>query len=231
MPRSLLTSSVLLLMLTLFWVRVPLMRQQPWMFTAGGVIDKSSTAQQEMAYMKTTNDDNEGALGTFMYKKNRTGAYIQKVLQPGAQKRLLKKAHAVDTQGDEQKWQVAQANYDKERVRKNKQLDVQRKERRDAAKAKLTAVVPCLTLAEVEKLRVNKINLQIWWHRQFDKNVPAAKNTPSGKAKRIEVLMDAVGRYVRGEAHPKNDTQESMEQSDGNDAQGMPRCEDEHDDE
>ncbi|KAG2063204.1 hypothetical protein BDR04DRAFT_1038877, partial [Suillus decipiens] len=68
-------------------------------FTAGGVIDKSSTAQREIAYMKTTNDDNEGALGTvrtslrraphmslshlnsrFMYKKNRTGAYIQQVL-------------------------------------------------------------------------------------------------------------------------------------------------------
>ncbi|KAG1805531.1 uncharacterized protein BJ212DRAFT_1208493, partial [Suillus subaureus] len=33
-------------------------------FTAGGVIDKSSTAQREMAYMKTTNNNNEGALGT-----------------------------------------------------------------------------------------------------------------------------------------------------------------------
>ncbi|KAG2122911.1 hypothetical protein DEU56DRAFT_760188 [Suillus clintonianus] len=153
-------------------------------FTAGGVIDKSSAAQREMAYMKTTNDDNEGALGTvrtslrraphmslshlnsrFMYKKNMTGTYIQNFLRPGAQKRLLKKACAVDTRGDERKRRVAQANYDKERVRKNKQLDVRRKERRDAAEAKLTAVVPRLTLAEVEKLRVDKINLQIQWHR------------------------------------------------------------------
>ncbi|KAG2088493.1 uncharacterized protein F5147DRAFT_789471 [Suillus discolor] len=158
-------------------------------------------------------------------------SFWQHVNKPGARKRLLKKAHTVDTRGDERKRRVAQANYDKERVRKNKQLDVQRKGRRNAAKAKLTAVVPRLTLAEVEKLRIDEINLQIRWHRQFDKDVPAAKNTPSGKAKRIKVLMDAVGRYVRGEMHPKNDTQESMEQSDGNDAQGMPRCEDEHDDE
>ncbi|KIK35064.1 hypothetical protein CY34DRAFT_26709 [Suillus luteus UH-Slu-Lm8-n1] len=220
-------------------------------FTAGGVIDKSSAAQREMAYMKTTNNDNEGALGTvrtslrraphmslshlnsrFMYKKNMTGTYIQKFLRPGAQKRLLKKARAVDTRGDERKRRVAQANYDKERVRKNKQLDVRRKEQREAAEAKLTAVVPRLTLAEVEKLRVDEINLQIRWYRQFDKDVPAAKNTPSGKAKKVEVLMDAVGRYVRGETHPKHDTQHSMEQPDGsNNAQGMPGCEDEYDDE
>ncbi|KAG1818074.1 uncharacterized protein BJ212DRAFT_1298923 [Suillus subaureus] len=178
-------------------------------FTAGGVIDKSSTAQREMAYMKTTNDNNKGALGTvhtslqqalhmslshlnswFIYKKNMTGTYIQNFLQPGAQKRLLKQAHA--------------ANYDKEQVRKNKQLDVWRKEWQDAAEAKLTAVVPHLTLAEVEKLYVNEINLQIQWHRQFDKDVPAAKNTPSGKAKRVE---------------------HSMEQPDGsNNAQGMLGC-------
>lgn len=85
------------------------------------------------------------------------------------------KARVVDTRGYERRRRVAQANYDKERVRKNKQLDVRRKERRDAAEAKLTAVVPRLTLAEVEKLRVDEINLQIRWHRQFDKDVPAQK--------------------------------------------------------
>ncbi|KAG2738469.1 hypothetical protein P692DRAFT_20668866, partial [Suillus brevipes Sb2] len=33
-------------------------------FAAGGAIDKSSPSQRQMAHMKTTNDDNEGALGT-----------------------------------------------------------------------------------------------------------------------------------------------------------------------
>ncbi|KAG1753309.1 hypothetical protein EDB19DRAFT_1824053 [Suillus lakei] len=50
--------------------------------------------------------------------------------------------------------------------------------------------------------------------------------------KKVEVLMDAVGRYIQGEMHPKHNTQHSMEQPDGsNNAQGMPGCEDEYDDE
>ncbi|KAJ8579906.1 hypothetical protein M405DRAFT_695455, partial [Rhizopogon salebrosus TDB-379] len=91
-------------------------------FTVGGAIDKSSTTQREMAYMKTTNDDNEGALGTactslrraphmslshfnsrFMYKKNKTGTYIKNVLSPGARKGLSRKARVVDARGDERK--------------------------------------------------------------------------------------------------------------------------------
>lgn len=66
------------------------------------------------------------------------------------------------------------------------------------------AVIPRLTLAEVEKLRIHDINLQIRWHQRFDKDVPAAKNTPSAKAKKIQVLMDAIGHYIRGEAVPKS---------------------------
>jgi hypothetical protein len=200
-------------------------------FTPGGVIDKSSTAQREVAYMKTTNDDNEGALGTahtslrraphmslshfnarFMYKKNMTGTYIRSVLSPAAQKGLPKKARAVDARGDEKKRRVAQAKYDKELARKHKVEDAQKKVKRDAAEAKLTAVVPCLTLTKVMKLRLDEVNLQIWWHRQFDKDVPVAKNLPSGKAKRVEVLMDAIGRYVRGEAVPERDEELQLQQ-------------------
>ncbi|KAG1802799.1 uncharacterized protein HD556DRAFT_1227920, partial [Suillus plorans] len=33
-------------------------------FAAGGAIDKSSPSQRQTAHIKTTNDDNEGALGT-----------------------------------------------------------------------------------------------------------------------------------------------------------------------
>ncbi|KAG1760358.1 hypothetical protein EDD22DRAFT_781243, partial [Suillus occidentalis] len=102
--------------------------------------------------------------------------------------------------------------YDKERAGKNKELEAQKKDRRSIAEAKLMAVIPRLTLAEVEKLRIHDINLQIRWHRRFDKDVPAAKNTPSTKAQKIQVLMDAVGRYIRGEAVPKNDAGPSESQ-------------------
>ena len=66
-------------------------------FTSGGKIDRATASQRQSAFMKTTNNDNEGALGTVhtslhwapsmslshfnsgvMYKKNDTSSYISK---------------------------------------------------------------------------------------------------------------------------------------------------------
>ena len=89
-------------------------------FASGGKIDGATATQRRSAFMKTTNDDNEGALGTvrtslrhapcmslshfnsrLMYKKNNTSSYITKSLGPEEQKRLRKKARENDCRGDE----------------------------------------------------------------------------------------------------------------------------------
>ena len=78
-------------------------------FAPGGGIDSSTPSQRHIAFMKTTNDDNEGALGTvrtslrhapsmsiahfnarFMYKKNQTNEYILEALGPEERKKLRK---------------------------------------------------------------------------------------------------------------------------------------------
>ncbi|KAG1865898.1 hypothetical protein DFJ58DRAFT_743235 [Suillus subalutaceus] len=69
-------------------------------------------------------------------------------------------------------------------------------------RAKLDAVVPRLTLEDLTKLRAPEIDLQIRWHRRFDPAVPAAKDTPTTKQKKVKVLMEAVARYLSGEATP-----------------------------
>ncbi len=90
------------------------------LFASGGKIDGATATQRRSAFMKTTNDDNEGALGTvrtslrhapcmslshfnsrLMYKKNNTSSYITKSLGPEEQKRLRKKARENDCRGDE----------------------------------------------------------------------------------------------------------------------------------
>ncbi|KAG2157053.1 hypothetical protein DEU56DRAFT_750253 [Suillus clintonianus] len=92
--------------------------------------------------------------------------------------------------------------YDKEVVWQHREQDIKKRARRDAAGAKLDAVIPHLTLEDITKLRTPEIDLQIRWHRQFDPAVPAAKHIPTTKQKKVEVLLEAIGRYLSGEATP-----------------------------
>ncbi|KAH7922726.1 hypothetical protein BV22DRAFT_1016713 [Leucogyrophana mollusca] len=189
-------------------------------FAPGGVIANSTPSQRQLAHMKTTNDDNEGALGTvrvslrraphmslahlnscFMYKKNKTGAYIKK-MGPDGRKYLRKKARSNDALGREKKRRLVQAAHDKEVARKHREDDARKKVRKDAADAKLGAVVPRLTLGDIQKLRVSDIDLQIRWHRQFDEQVPRAKDLPKSRAAKVVVLMAAVERYNREKDTP-----------------------------
>ncbi|KAG2133325.1 hypothetical protein DEU56DRAFT_739092 [Suillus clintonianus] len=206
-------------------------------FAAGGAIDKSSPSQRQMAHMKTTNDDNEGALGTirtslrraphmslshfnsrFMYKKNQTNTYIENVLDVSSRQKLRKKARERDESGEERKRRFAQVEYDKEVVRQHREQDFKKRARRDAAGAKLDAVIPRLTLEDITKLRTPEIDLQIRWHRRFDPAVPAAKHIPTTKQKKVEVLLEAVGRYLSGEATPGGHPTSSQPQALDNNA-------------
>ncbi|KAG1860155.1 hypothetical protein DFJ58DRAFT_779665 [Suillus subalutaceus] len=129
--------------------------------------------------METTNDANEGALGTLritlrraprmslsqfnarlQYKKNQTGTYIKTFLGRRQRKYLRGKARELDSNGGERKRRRAQVEYDRKLIEKNHEIDKRRKERRDAATAKLDAVVPCLVDADLAKMRVADIVLQ-----------------------------------------------------------------------
>jgi hypothetical protein len=114
-------------------------------FAAGGAIDKSSSSQRQMAHMKTTNNDNEGALGTictslcraphmslshfnsrFMYKKNQMNTYIENVLDISSGQKLPKKARERDESGEEHKWWFTQVEYDKEVVQQHWEQDIKK---------------------------------------------------------------------------------------------------------
>ncbi|KAF9233214.1 hypothetical protein BU15DRAFT_54211 [Melanogaster broomeanus] len=188
-------------------------------FAPGGAIAKSTGEQRKMARMNTTNDVNEGALGTLRvamrrapqmslahfnartrYKRNRTGTYIKKFLNARARKYLRKKARVDDASGIERKRRDKQAKYDRELVLRNRMKDQKKKERQELAAAKMAAIVPRLTREEVVKLRVPEIDVQIRWHRRFDAQVPAAKDLKGKKrGDKVEILMDAVGRFLSGE--------------------------------
>ncbi|KAJ8580301.1 hypothetical protein M405DRAFT_869578 [Rhizopogon salebrosus TDB-379] len=179
-------------------------------FAEDGMIAKSTVEQQELAHMETTNNANEGALGTLrttlrraprmslsqfnarlQYKKNRTGTYMKKFLGRCQCK--------------------AQVEYDRKLVERNYEMDKWKKERRDVATAKLDAVVPCVVDADLARLRVSDIALQLRWHRQFDTKVPRNKDMPKKKDEKLRVLREAVVRYTRGEL--KEDVPQKMQEA------------------
>lgn len=197
--------------------------QETWVrftaeFSPGGSIDKSTTLQRRHAFMNTTNDCNEGALGSmrttlrraphmslnyfnssFMYKKNETSTYVSTVLGTDDWMRLRRKAREMEGQHNEHQRRKAQAEYDCEVVRRNREQDARRQEKRDATEAKFAAFEPCTSIPALRSLRVVDIDFQLRWHRWFDSSIPASKDMPKTKAEKISVLQQAIGRYIRHE--------------------------------
>ncbi|KAG2145926.1 hypothetical protein DEU56DRAFT_870202 [Suillus clintonianus] len=140
-------------------------------FAPDSIIAKSTAPQRELARMETTNDANEGALGTLR----------------------ITLRHAPR----ERKRRRAQVEYDRKLIEKNHEIDKRRKERRDAATAKLDAVVPCLVDADLAKMRVADIVLQLRWHHM-----------PKRKEDKLKVLREAIAHYTSGEVTHRETTQE-----------------------
>ncbi len=86
---------------------------------------------------------------------------------------------------------------------KNKELDIRKKERKEAILTKLKSISPRTTPKMIESMKVAEIDLQLRWHRQFDSQVPPwAKDMPKLKAEKVLVLKSTVEHYLRGEAVP-----------------------------
>jgi hypothetical protein len=78
----------------------------------------------------------------------------------------------LDLNGAKRKRRRAQVEYDRKVIEKNHKINQWRKKWRDAATAKLNAVVPCLMNAGLAKMCVADIVLQFHWHHEFDLHVP-----------------------------------------------------------
>ncbi|KIJ12215.1 hypothetical protein PAXINDRAFT_83254, partial [Paxillus involutus ATCC 200175] len=212
-------------------------------FAPGGAITNSTPAQRGLACMETTNDANEGALGTLRitlrraprmslvqlnaqlkYKKNNTGRFVKTYLGPTARKFLRRKARILRTLGLEKKRRCAQVAYDKKVVQKHRDDDKRRAAQKDAEAAKFAAYIPHTTEAELLKMKVAEINFQIRWHRHFDTQVAREKDLGKRKEERLVVLQDAIGRLNHGVVKPKDglDTRVECEDNSNNITTGEP---------
>jgi hypothetical protein len=186
-------------------------------FVEGGAIDGTTASERRQAWMQTTNDLNEGALGSFrkaarddgsmsllyyngktMYKRNDTAIYMQ-TLAPDEQRFIRSKARTLDSsqlaRGSRQK-QIA---YDQAHVDKKHTGNASRKQRKEEHKQRMNNLVVILSLEELSarNLNVADIDAQLDWHRIWgpESTIIPVKTKCGIKAARIEILRAAITRF------------------------------------
>jgi hypothetical protein len=163
-------------------------------FKEGGDIDKMTVAERETWYFSSTNDGNEGALGSyrldqrkrpsetlhkfnarFVTSQNNTEGFVSHMLTEEEDQAYLRKvARERDAGGLQKKLKVAQIDADKERVAENHGKETRRQEKRHEAAAKITETGKNLVLndAEIDKLKLADLVRQLDFHREEEKKFP-----------------------------------------------------------
>ena len=190
-------------------------------FAADGLIASSTAAERARAWIPTTNDVNEGALGDLrvwkrkapsmtllhfnsrkMYKRNDTKTFMEN-LTPEANKFIKQSARLLDSIQLEKQNLVSQGKADQSLGNANKTQRIAKRTKKEAtSKAlaeKLNALVPNLNVDSLQEatMTVPVIELQLEWHRRLDDKIPK-KSTLGNKALKLEALIAAVKRHNQG---------------------------------
>lgn len=188
-------------------------------FAPGSEIANASKAQRQRAWMPTTNDHNEGALGALrvakrkapnisletynarkMFKHNNTRRFMNAVLnKPADQTFLRRAARKIQRERRGKKRREKQAKADRAQVTANLVSDCGRQEKKSKHAATLAALNCIFDVHALPSLNVQQIDLQLAWHRQMDKDVPKCKLLPR-RLEKLKALTEAVERHNLQEA-------------------------------
>ncbi|KAL7282534.1 hypothetical protein ACG7TL_004005 [Trametes sanguinea] len=192
-------------------------------FAPGGTIAKLTESLRQLAWMPSTNDGNEGALGAFrvgarnapnmslsqhnareMYKLNDTSTYIATSATPAEHCFYRKEARRIDSSGLE-KMRRADVAAESERVAKRRKGEREVRAAKKAArreKLESVQVITDLLRLTMERTMVKLLDEQLNWHRMFidvgpkeEKNIPMKKLLPTKELK-LKALVAAVERYL-----------------------------------
>jgi hypothetical protein len=188
-------------------------------FAPGGEIANASAVQKHNAWMPTTNDHNEGALGALrvskrkapnmkletynarkMYKHNNTQHFMGAVLNKPADHQFLRwTARKIQQERREKQRQEKQGKADRALVAANLVTDSAKEEKKAKRTAKLASLDCVFDVSKLCSLNVKQMELQLAWHRLSDKAVPKCKELPR-RAEKLAALTEAVERYNLREA-------------------------------
>ncbi|KAJ8489944.1 hypothetical protein ONZ51_g2649 [Trametes cubensis] len=190
-------------------------------FAPGGTIANLSTYHRSLAWMPTTNDENEGALGSWrntaraapsislhqhnarsMYKMNRTSEFVSTSCGPAEQKFFRQRAREIDGAGLERKRRLDLATENENSAKRQNNERLAKRARKTARRTKLAQIQPVLDVTQLTIAKTNEFfKEQLAWHHEFidtgpraDKKIPMVK-TLTSKELRLAALIAAVHRY------------------------------------
>ena len=184
-------------------------------FKSGGLISRASAEQKQRAWMRCTNDDNEGALGALrvhmrlapsmtldqhnarmMYSINNTEAWAEERLTPEDAQFIRTVAHEREGQGRGKAHFQAQAEADQQVIEEKRRKDQEKEQAKRAKTALLDAVNPRLDTQAVHENpgTIAELDLQLAWFGRIDPLVPPKSHLKVKKAK-IDALVDAIERF------------------------------------
>ncbi|KIJ35847.1 hypothetical protein M422DRAFT_261798 [Sphaerobolus stellatus SS14] len=170
-------------------------------FETGSVIDKLSPERRLQAWMLSTNDINEGALGRYRVALRRAPNMTEETYNASTMSKMNRTLEWMEENC------TPEAEYNAEVVRKKKDQDAIRKMKKDAVTAKILQVIPIKTIKELgEKNPINsELDLQLDWYRQAPGHSIPKKNALGKKTLKIEALKLGIQHFqAQGFFNPSN---------------------------
>lgn len=187
-------------------------------FAPGGLIDEASATEQQLAWMPSTNDANEGALGAYrvairgkpnmtlhqynalaMYQRNETQAFIDIVFTEDDHIFVMREARRLDASGLETKRrrEIVDFRVRVAKMRQEKELSKRAKKAEDRERIMKVKLISCI--ADIYSKSCNLTIPKI--HEQFDalrlRGVPEimANSRYANKSEKQKGLEEAFRRY------------------------------------
>jgi hypothetical protein len=184
-------------------------------FDYGGLIDSATAEEKDLAWIPTTNDANEGRLGSWRlfartnpnstieqynniatFWKNDTQLFMDFRFTPADHKHIQEVARREDASGATAKRQAEHVAYMKTKAAENREKARQKSIKAAETAARIAAIVIITDreLIKSRKMTIPKIDEQLEAHRRMDKEVPI-KARLNVKEKKVEALLAALDRY------------------------------------
>lgn len=205
-------------------------------FETGGAIDMASNAERELAFMPSTNDANEGALGMLRrharhnpnttiknfsdqaaFRRNDTQTFMDLKFRTDDHVYIMREARRLDESGVEKARRQAFLEHNQRVVDEKREKDVVKQKKRDELQARISQVSLVLNREIIAKMTGARLDDQLAVHRQFEKSekekkIPLKSHLKTVALKRT-ALLEAVERYENSETSLEKDL-EIIENSD-----------------
>lgn len=182
-------------------------------FAPGGLIDMSTIEERDLAWMPSTNDANEGALGSFrvylrakpstsmhhynaqaVFRRNETQLFMNAKLDEEDHKYIRTEARRIQASGEEKAQAKALIMSKKAQVTKRQDDDAKRIQKRTEKEIHLKGIAMILNKDRIRKLSNAELLDQIQLHRPHNPNIPL-KSALKRKIPMLEALDAAIDYY------------------------------------